>query len=112
MDTLPVGSLQWWKSKIPGKSRRTSLMRWFRVSISHRILSNLLDQVPLSGRYPARLALEQLYGYMVRNGKEYGVLTTLKGWCFARRENGGQLYVTRMFGDFEARQGISNDAAD
>jgi hypothetical protein len=74
------------------------------------VRSNLLDQVPLSGRYPARLALEQLYGYMVRNGKVYGVLTTLKGWCFVRRENEGRLYITPMFGDFEARQGISNGA--
>jgi hypothetical protein len=78
----------------------------------HCILTNLLDQVPLSGRYPARLALEQLYGYMVRNGKEYGVLTTLKGWCFVRRENEGRLHVTPMFGDFEAREGISHDAAN
>ena len=29
----------------------------------------LIDQVRLTGRYPAWLALEQLYGYMVRNGK-------------------------------------------
>jgi hypothetical protein len=48
---------------------------------------------------------------MVRNGKVYGVLTTMKGWCFLRRENEGRLYITRMFGDFEARQGISEGAA-
>ena len=52
-------------------------------SIARRcVLSNLLDQVPLSGRYPARLALEQLYGYMVRNGKVYGVLTTFERMVF------------------------------
>jgi hypothetical protein len=71
----------------------------------------VLGQVPLTGVYPARLALEQLFGYMVRNGKVYGVLTTMKGWCFLRRENGGRLYITRMFGDFEEWQGISSGAA-
>lgn len=50
----------------------------------HSVLPNLLYQVPLSGQYPARLALEQLYGYMVRNAKEYGILTTMRGWCFLR----------------------------
>ena len=44
---------------------------------------------------------------MVRNGKAYGVLTTMKGWCFLRRVNGGGLYITRMFGDFVARPGLS-----
>jgi hypothetical protein len=66
-----------------------------------------IDQVPLSGNYPARLAIEQLYGYMVRNGKTYGILTTMKGWCFLRRINGGGLFVTRMFGDFAAWPGVS-----
>jgi Protein kinase domain len=80
-------------------------------SISHhQVHSHPLDQVPLSGRYPARLALEQLYGYMVRNAKVYGVLTTMKVWCFLRRDNGGVLHGTRMFGDFQARQGISEGA--
>ena len=48
---------------------------------------------------------------MVRNGKTYGILTTMKGWCFLRRVNGGGLYITRMFGDFMAWQGISLGAA-
>ena len=47
---------------------------------------------------------------MVRNGKVYGVLTTMKGWCFLRRVNGGGLYITRMFGDFAARPGVSSGA--
>jgi hypothetical protein len=81
------------------------------VHNSIRFLTFWIDQVPLTGRYPARLALEQLYGYMVRNGKSHGILTTMKGWCFARRENGGRFYVTRMFGDFLAQQGISDGAA-
>jgi hypothetical protein len=82
------------------------------ISINLRLSSfgKLLDAVPLSGSYPARLALEQLYGSMVRNGKAYGILTTMKGWCFLRRANGGRLYITPMFGDFEARQGISPGA--
>jgi len=48
---------------------------------------------------------------MVHNGKMYGVLTTMKGWSFLHRENGGLLYITPMFGDFQARQGISHGAA-
>ena len=73
--------------------------------------ADIVDQVPLNGNYPARLAVEQLYGYMVRNGKTYGILTTMKGWCFLRRVNGGGLYITRMFGDFMVWQGVSPGAA-
>ena len=57
-------------------------------SITYRcIISNLLDNndnrdVPAREVASSRLALEQLYGYMVRNGKTYGVLATVKGWCF------------------------------
>ena len=72
--------------------------------------TDIVDQVPLTGNYPARLAIEQLYGYMVRNGKTYGILTTMKGWCFLRRVNGGGLYVTQMFGDFVAQPGVSAGA--
>ena len=75
------------------------------------VISNFLDDVPLTGEYPARLALEQQYRYIVRNGKAYGVLTTMKGWSFLRRENGGLLHITPMFGDFQARQGILYGAA-
>ena len=35
----------------------------------------------------------------------------MKGWSFLRQENGGLLYMTLMFGDFQARQGISYGAA-
>lgn len=80
-------------------------------AIHSLFLTDTLDQVPLVGYYPARLAIEQLYGYMVRNAKPYGILTTMKGWCFLRRVNGGGLYITRMFGDFPARPGISHGAA-
>jgi len=71
----------------------------------------VLDDVPLSGRCPARLALEQLFGYMVRNGKTYGVLTTMRGWCFLHRQNGGHLVITPMYGDYVAWPGISQGAA-
>ena len=71
----------------------------------------MLGQVPLAGNFPARLAVEQLYGYMVRNGKVYGILTTMKGWCFLQRVNGGGLYISRMYGDFAARPGVSLGAA-
>ena len=36
----------------------------------------------------------------------------MKGWCFLRHVNGGRLYVTRMFADFTARQGISRGAVE
>jgi hypothetical protein len=68
------------------------------------------DQLPLNDDHAACLALEQLFGYMVRNGKTYGVLTTMKGWCFARREDGGRFYVTRMFGDFLPAERVSMGA--
>src|SRR5579859_3371613 len=67
----------------------------------------MIDQVPLDGNRPGPLAVEQIYGYMVRNGKVYGILSTMKGWCFLQRVNGGGLFMTRMYGDFPARQGIS-----
>jgi hypothetical protein len=35
---------------------------------------------------------------MARNAKAFGILTTLRGWCFAFRRDGGELSLTRMFG--------------
>ena len=55
-------------------------------------------RAPVDGRHPGRLAVEQLYGYMARNTKVFGILTTLRGWCFAFRRDGGELSLTRMFG--------------
>jgi hypothetical protein len=55
-----------------------------------------LGTVPV-GFHRGRVAVEQLYGYMARNGKAYGILTTLRGWCFATRRDGGELLMTRMF---------------
>jgi len=49
---------------------------------------------------------------MVRNSKEYGVLTTLREWCFARRESGGRFYIPPMFGEFDsASDGLTLGAA-
>lgn len=61
--------------------------------------------------HPARLALEQLYGYMVRNGKGLGILTTMNGWCFLRREDGGVLHLTPMLADFAAVEGLTEGFA-
>jgi hypothetical protein len=33
---------------------------------------------------------------MILNGKRFGVLTTVNGWVFLRRENGRKLYMTPM----------------
>lgn len=54
-------------------------------------------RAPVQGLHPGRLAIEQLYGYMTRNAKAFGILTTLRGWCFAFRRDGGVFYLTRMF---------------
>jgi hypothetical protein len=35
---------------------------------------------------------------MARNNKVFGIITTMTGWVFLRRENGGRLLMTRMFG--------------
>lgn len=51
------------------------------------VISNFSDTVPLDSVSPARLALEQLYGYMVCKTKAYDVLTTMNGWYFLHREN-------------------------
>lgn len=49
---------------------------------------------------------------MVRNGKAFGNLTTMKGWCFLQRINGGSLYITPMYADFAPRPGVSAGAVD
>src|SRR5438045_2269514 len=41
---------------------------------------------------------------MVRNAKSFGILTTLRGWCFAYRQNQGQLFLTPMFASSPPRQ--------
>src|SRR5579862_6887794 len=51
--------------------------------------------VPTDGYHAGRLAVEQMYGYMVRNAKKYGVLTTTNAWVFFMRANGGRLWMTR-----------------
>jgi hypothetical protein len=51
---------------------------------------------PISGYHAGRLAIEQTYGYMVRNGKQIGILTTVNGFVFLFRQNQGKLYMTRM----------------
>jgi hypothetical protein len=58
-----------------------------------------------------RLAVEQLFGYLVWNGKTIGILSTMKGWCFLYRHSGGILYMTRMYGDFPADGDITQGAA-
>jgi hypothetical protein len=51
--------------------------------------------VPMEGYHAGRLAVEQMYGYMVRNAKKFGVLSTVNAWVFLMRENGGKLWITR-----------------
>lgn len=58
---------------------------------------DILGTAPIKDYHSGRLAIEQIYGYMVRNAKRYGILTTANWWVFLRRENGGQLYMTPPF---------------
>ena len=55
-----------------------------------------IGTAPVSGYHAGRLAVEQTYGYMVRNAKRFGVLTTVNGFVFMFRENYGKLYMTRL----------------
>jgi len=48
-----------------------------------------------SGSHMGRLAVEQLFGYLVHSGKIYGVLSTVNMWVFLKREHGGRLWMTR-----------------
>jgi len=66
----------------------------------------------LTGEHEGRLAVEQIYGYMVRNSKTLGILTTMKGWCFLRRFNGGILQMTPVYGDFGPWGNIMTGAAE
>jgi hypothetical protein len=57
----------------------------------------LTDTVPENAIHSGLFAVEQLYGFLVRNQKTYGILTIYKGLVFLKREPGGRLLVTRMF---------------
>jgi len=74
------------------------------------VIANSVTVNPILGD-PAQLAVEQIFGYMVRNACLYGIISTFKGWCFLQRYNGGILRMTPMYGDFFALLGISNGAA-
>jgi hypothetical protein len=54
-----------------------------------------IGTAPINEYHSGRLAMEQIYGYMVHNAKRFGILTTVNWWVFLRRENGGQLYMTQ-----------------
>src|SRR5579871_3244523 len=50
----------------------------------------------MEGYHVGRLAIEQTYSYMVRNGRKYGILTTINGFAFLCRENHAKLFMTSM----------------
>jgi hypothetical protein len=52
-----------------------------------------------------RLAIEQLYGYMCWNSRVFGILTTTTGVAFLRREDGGVLYLSRLYGSHRSLEG-------
>jgi len=80
------------------------------LALSSAIL--ITCSAPVEGEYAGHLAVEQLYGYMVHNGKTLGTLTTMKGWCLIRRFNGGMLQMTPIYSDFPAWGNIITDAAE
>ena len=45
-----------------------------------------------------RLAVQQVYGYMCWNSCPLGILTTTAGFVFLKRQDGGILYMSRMYG--------------
>ena len=57
----------------------------------------LAGACPIEGSHHGRLSVEQIYGYMVRNHRRYGILTTVNSWVFLMRENFGKLYMTQPF---------------
>jgi hypothetical protein len=48
---------------------------------------NEQDTASLDGIHPGRLAVEQIYGYMIRNAKCLGIITTMKGWVAKIKAN-------------------------
>lgn len=71
-------------------------------------------EAPVDGEHAGRLAVEQIYGYMVRNAVQLGIISTMLGWVFLWRQDQGQLYMTRMFacrpeidGGYTVPQGLS-----
>jgi hypothetical protein len=100
----------WWKSKRHGLSRPKGSTPWSMASLPSVFMLMVLGRAPLTGIHSGRLAVEQLYGYMVRNAKTLGIISTLKGWCFLYRQDGGILVMTRMFGDFLPWDGVTNGA--
>src|ERR1700685_2527415 len=80
------------------------------VQLAHSMLTDRADpQISDEQLHYARLAVEQIYGYMVRNAKRVGILTTMKGWSFLWREDGGKLHMTRLFGDFPTSTSVSEN---
>src|SRR5271169_5713618 len=53
---------------------------------------------PIGGDHAGRLAVEQIYGYMVHNQVQLGIISTLFGWVFLWRQDQGQLSMTPMLG--------------
>ena len=67
-------------------------------------LANLLDHA--SQNSAGRLAVEQMYGYMCWNSVQLGILTTTTGFVFLRREDGGKLHLSRMYGSHHDLEGF------
>ena len=67
----------------------------FRVEPSD-VPANILGHAGTTSA--GRLAVEQVYGYMCWNSLPLGILTTTTGFAFLRREDGGILYLSRLYG--------------
>ena len=56
----------------------------------------IIGRDPLQGVHHGRLAVEQIYGYMVHDKILYGILSTYNAFVFLKRERPGILYMSRM----------------
>lgn len=69
-----------------------------------KCLANLLDHA--SRNSAGRLAVEQVYGYMCWNSVQLGILMTTTGFVFLRREDGGILHLSRVYGSHHDLEGF------
>lgn len=55
----------------------------------------MVGHEPLDGVHHGRLAIEQLYGYLVFDKVVYGIMTTFNSFVFIKRQSPGVLHMSR-----------------
>src|SRR5579859_8100110 len=79
-----------------GKSQRSKSLPFSMVYVCTTNVSLTLGTAPYNGTHAGRLAVDQVHGYMSRNRKALGIITTMTGWVFLKLELGGRLVMTSM----------------